>query len=66
MAITKWSIAAWPVSMGCAERDFRRGFKVTQRESKMDTLLVIIILAALVFGGGWVLLRTWQNWRHWI
>jgi hypothetical protein len=32
----------------------------------MDTLLVIIILAALVFGGGWVLLRAWENWRRWL
>jgi hypothetical protein len=34
--------------------------------AKMDTLLGVTFLAVLVFGGGWVLLRTWQNWRHWI
>ena len=32
--------------------------KVTQREAKMDTLLVVIILVAFVFGFAWVL-RRW-------
>ena len=42
---------------------------VKQREAKMDTLLstllVIVILAALVWGGGWLLLRRW-SWGRWI
>jgi hypothetical protein len=32
----------------------------------LDMLVVIIILAVLVFGGGWVLRRTWENWRRWL
>ena len=34
-------------------------------DTLLSTLLVIVILAALVWGAGWMLLRRW-SWGRWI
>jgi H+/Cl- antiporter ClcA len=60
---------AFAAAVLLALRWFKFQSIVRQREAKMDTLpstlLVIIILAGLVWGGGWLLLRRW-SWGRWI
>jgi hypothetical protein len=34
-------------------------------DTLLEALLVFIIVAGIVFSGGWLLLRRW-NWRRWL